>query len=175
MVTKKTVKAAVVEMMDVVDKDDKVIGQASRDEAIEKKLRTRLVHVILVNAEGEMLVQWRKADKKVSPRTFIASAAGGCEAGENYADAAARELKEELGVKTKLTRVGAFQINKGLPSNCELFMGKWDGEVSGWEEEADALDWWSRDICEFMQARFPYLLSKSFQLSLKMFLKETEE
>ena len=71
----KTVKAA-VEMVDIVDKDDKVIGTMSEDEAMKGKGRFRIAHVILRNMDGDMLVQWRKADKTLSPRMFTASAAG---------------------------------------------------------------------------------------------------
>lgn len=170
--------AANVQMMDVVDKDDKVVRQATRTEVEDEFLRFRMVHVMLVNDVGNILVQWRKADKKVSPRTFTASAAGAVDAGETYEIAAVRELKEEMGVSLKkadkLTFVGSFQINKGRPCNGALFAAHWDGDVEGWEEEADALDFWSRDEAEYMLKRFPYLLANSFQVSLKMFLKETK-
>ena len=176
MNAKKTVKPQ--EIMDVVDKDDKVIGQATRDEVMAQMLRFRMVHVILVNDVGNILVQWRKANKPVSPRTFTASVAGAVEAGESYEVAAARELKEEMGVvlpkgKT-LQMVGQFQIHKGRPCNCALFAAEWNGDVLNWEDEADAIDFWSRDEAEYMLKRFPYLLANSFQASLKMYLKETK-
>lgn len=175
----KTAKAAeTVEMLDVVDKEDNVLRQATRTEVEDEFLRFRMVHVLLTNDVGNILVQWRKADKKVSPRTFTASAAGAVEAGETYEVSAVRELEEELGVKLKkgdkLEFMGPFQINKGRPCNGALFVAQWDGDVQGWEDEADALDFWSRDEAEYMLKRFPYLLSNSFQVSLKLYLKLTK-
>jgi 8-oxo-dGTP pyrophosphatase MutT (NUDIX family) len=159
MANKKT-ETATVDLVDIVDKDDKVLGQMNRWEAHAQGKRIRAVHIFLVNEAGEILVQWRKADKKLSPRMFTSSATGAVDAGETYAKAAVRELQEEMGVKTKITKLGTYQLNKGLLVNGELFVGKWDGEVSGWEDEADGIDYWSRDVAEFMLARFPYLLTE---------------
>ncbi len=172
MAVKKTAKAAAVEMVDVVDKDDNVIGQMTEDEAVAGKGRFRMVHIMLVNDDDTMLVQWRKADKALSPRTFTASAAGKVQAGESYEDAAKRELKEELGAtRVKLKFMGEFKTKM---SNGQLFAGVWNGEPTGWEAEADAIDYWNRDEAEYMLKRYPYLISTSFAQSLKMFLKLTK-
>lgn len=158
-------------MVDIVDETDKVLRTVPRAEAEKSGDRVRGVHVILVNDAGELLVQWRRADKKMYPRTFTASAAGMLSSGEDYAVGALREMMEELGVVTKLKRVGKYSVNKGQLVNGELYVGEWDGDVSGWEEEADALDMWSRDEAAFMLQRFPYLLAPTFRESLKLFLK----
>lgn len=161
-----------VEMIDIVDKDDNVIGQMSDDEAVAGKGRFRMVHVMLVNDDDTMLVQWRKADKVLSPRMFTASAAGKVQAGESYEDAAKRELKEELGAtRVKLKLMGEFKTKM---ANGQLFAGVWNGEPKGWEAEADALDYWNRDEAEYMLKRYPYLMATSFAQSLKMFLKLTK-
>lgn len=173
MATKKTVKAAAkVEMIDIVDKDDKVVGVMTEAEAVAGKARFRMVHVMLVNDDDTMLVQWRKADKALSPRMFTASAAGKVMAGESYEDAAKRELKEELGAsRVTLKLMGEFKTKM---ANGQLFAGVWNGEPKGWEVEADALDYWNRDEAEYMLKRYPYLISPSFAQSLKLFLKMTK-
>lgn len=165
-------KMPALEMLDMVDKDDNVIGTLTDEEAVAGKGRYRIVHVILVNDDDTMLVQWRKADKALSPRTFTASAAGKVLAGESYADAAQRELKEELGAsRVKLKLMGEF---KTKTSNGQLFAGAWNGEPKGWEAEADAIDYLNRDEAEYLMKRYPYLLSSSFAKSLKLFLKLTK-
>lgn len=160
-----------IEMVDVVDKDDNVLRTVPRSEAEENNERVRGVQVILVNDAGEILVQWRRADKKMYPRTFTASAAGMVNAGEPYELAAMRELAEEMGVVTKLELLGSYQANKGHLVNGQLYVGNWDGDVFGWEEEADGLDMWTREEAKFMLKRFPYLLAPTFRESLKIFLK----
>jgi len=171
MATKKTATAA-VEMVDIVDKDDNVLGQMTGDEAMAGKGRFRIAHIFLINDDDTFLVQWRRADKKLSPRTFTASAAGKVHAGESYEEAAARELKEELGAtKVVLKALGSFRTPL---ANGQVFAGVWNGEPKGWEEEAEALDYWNRDEAEYLLKRFPYLLSPSLQASLKVFLKATK-
>ena len=169
----KKAKAPTAEMVEIVDKDDNVIGTMERTAADAQGKRYRIVHVILINDDDTMLVQWRKAAKAVSPRTFTASAAGALDVGESYEDAAHRELKEELGItrKLKLKMMGTFQTKT---ANGQLFAGVYNGEVKGWEEEADAIDYLNRDEAEYLYKRYPYLLSPSFQQCLKLFLKATK-
>lgn len=169
----KKAKALAPEMVEIVDKDDNVLGTMERREAVAQGKRYRAVHVILVNDDDTMLVQWRHATKPESPRTFTASAAGAVEVGESYEDAAHRELKEELGItrKLKLKMMGTFSTKT---ANGQLFAGVYNGEVKGWEEEADAIDYLNRDEAEYLLKRYPYLLSPSFVQSLKIFLKATK-
>lgn len=166
-------KTPAPEMVEIVDKDDNVLGVMERREAHAKGKRYRAVHIILVNDDDTMLVQWRSSTKPESPRTFTASAAGAVEVGESYEDAAHRELKEELGIsrKIKLRMMGAFQTKT---ANGQLFAGVYNGEVKGWEAEADAIDYLNRDEAEYLLKRYTYLLSPSFQQSLKLFLKATK-
>lgn len=165
----------VVEMVDVVDKDDKVIRTAPREE-VEGVERLRGVHVILADDEGNFVVQWRLATKRMSPRLFTASAAGMMASGEGYEACAKRELAEELGLHAKtLELLGAFQTNKGSLVNGQVFLAKWDGDMDalvGWETEAEGLDVWSLEEAEFMFKRFPYLLAPTFRESLKIYLKK---
>lgn len=163
------------EMVDVVDADDRVLKQMERSAAERGNVRLRGVQVFIENADGEFLVQWRRHDKVISPRTFTASAAGMVSAGEDYAECAARELAEELGIDVKVKEIGAYQTHEGRLVNGRAYVGRWDGEVSGWEDEADALDMWGVDEAAFMLARFPYLLSPTFRESLKIYLQWKDE
>jgi isopentenyldiphosphate isomerase len=166
-------KAPTAEMVEIVDKDDNVLGTMERKEADAKGKRYRIVHVLLVNDDDTILVQWRKSTRSISPRTFTSSAAGALNVGESYEDAAHRELKEELGIsrKIKLKMMGTFSTKT---ANGQLFAGVYNGEVKGWEEEADAIDYVNRDEAEYLLKRYPYLLSPSFAQSLKLFLKATK-
>lgn len=169
----KKAKAAAPETVEIVDKDDTILGVMPRAEANAAGKRYRIVHVILVDDNDTMLVQWRHASKTVSPRTFTASAAGALGVGETYAEAAVREMKEELGVKLKkpLKLMGKFQTKV---ANGELYAGVYNGEVTGWEDEAEAIDYLNRDEAEYLLKRYPYLLAPSFRQSLRLFLKATK-
>lgn len=86
------------EVLDVVDADDVVVGAATRGEIHRHGHRHRAVHVLVYDASGKIYVQRRSWTKDCSPGLWDTSAAGHVDRGESYADAAQRELAEELGV-----------------------------------------------------------------------------
>ena len=90
------------EIFDVVDADDRVIGQARRADVHAQGLLHRAVHIFVVNAAGELLLQMRSKHKDQYPSTYTSSASGHLDAGENYENAAHRELSEELGLTGSL-------------------------------------------------------------------------
>jgi 16S rRNA (adenine1518-N6/adenine1519-N6)-dimethyltransferase len=96
---------AAAERFLVVDENDQPLGDAPRGEVHGNNLRHRAVHLFIFNRQGELFLQKRSAWKDRHPLLWDSSAAGHVEAGEDYDQTAARELEEELGVKTKLTRV----------------------------------------------------------------------
>lgn len=93
------------EQFAVVDACDYVIGAAPRGEVHANNLLHRAVHILLFNDAGELLLQKRSRLKDCHPGVWDSSAAGHVDAGEEYDEAAARELQEELGVATPLDRV----------------------------------------------------------------------
>lgn len=86
------------ELFDVVDEADQVVGQASRAEVHRQGLRHRAVHVLVFNKRGEVLLQQRSALKDVHPGLWDSSVSGHLDAGEDYPEAALRELAEEMGI-----------------------------------------------------------------------------
>lgn len=93
----------------IVDEDDRPIGQATKQEAWAKGLRHRIVRIMMVNDRGEVLLQRRSATKDIFPNCWDNSAAGHVDAGEDYHSAAVRELQEELGISgAGLTEIGSY-------------------------------------------------------------------
>jgi len=90
------------EHFDVVDEEDRVIGQASRHEVHTQRLRHRAVHLFVFNKKGELFLHKRSRWKDAHPGRWDSSAAGHLSAGQDYDEAAARELEEELGVSAPL-------------------------------------------------------------------------
>lgn len=87
-----------VELLDVVDAEDRVVGQAARALVHRHGLRHRAAHVLLYDPAGRLYVQQRAWTKDCQPGRWDCSAAGHLEPGETYAAAARRELAEELGI-----------------------------------------------------------------------------
>ena len=97
--------SAGLEPFPVVDEQDQVLGEAARAEVHGNNLRHRAVHILIFNSLGELFLQKRSRWKDRHPLLWDSSAAGHVDAGEEYDEAARRELKEELGVTAELTRL----------------------------------------------------------------------
>ncbi len=90
------------ELFDVVDSENRVIGQATRGEVHAKGLLHRSVHIWVFNSRGELFLQKRAMTKDENPGYWDSSAAGHLNAGEGYRTSAHRELMEELGISGEL-------------------------------------------------------------------------
>ncbi len=87
------------EILEIVNEEGEVIGTAPR--AVihgNSSLLHRVVHVIVVNSSGEILLQKRSMDKDVAPGRWDTSVGGHVDAGERIEDAVLREMAEELGI-----------------------------------------------------------------------------
>ena len=100
------------EIFDVVDSENRVIGQATRGEVHGKGLLHRSVHILVFNSKGELFLQKRAMSKDESPGYWDSSAAGHLNAGEEYRASANRELMEELGISGDLQFFMKFPASK---------------------------------------------------------------
>ncbi|MFE7580976.1 NUDIX hydrolase [Streptomyces gardneri] len=110
------------EILDVVDENDRVIGQAPRGEVYARGLIHRCVFIRVRDAEGRTFVHRRTATKLSYPSLYDMFVGGVVGAGESYDEAALREAEEELGVS-------------GLPRPEPVLTFLFDGGVEG--------KWWS--------------------------------
>lgn len=96
------------EFFDVVDRHDRVLWQAPRSVVHARRWLHRAVHIFVRNSRGELLVHLRSAEKDDYPLCYTSSASGHLHAGEDYRTAAARELEEELGLRSPIRYLGKF-------------------------------------------------------------------
>ena len=87
------------ELVTWVDEADQVLGALPRAELRERGLIGRCTFILLFNGAGELCVHRRTLSKALYPGYWDVAAGGMVAAGEAYADSAARELAEELGVE----------------------------------------------------------------------------
>jgi len=94
------------ELVDIVDEHDVVIATATIKDCLERGLLHRAVAVLVLRSDGEFLLQQRSKKDVWHPGLWTLSSTGHVKAGEDYDHAAARELREELGISSRLVRVG---------------------------------------------------------------------
>lgn len=86
------------ERIDQVDADDRVVGTTDRATAVRRGLLHRVAGVICRDTRGRYLIHQRPAGAPWFGGMYAPVLGGAVLAGETYQDAAARELREELGL-----------------------------------------------------------------------------
>ena len=136
--------AVSLEMLDVVDENDRVVDVKTRGEIHAQGLMHRSVHMLVFNSNGDLYIQKRSMQKDNDPGLWDSSAAGHVDSGEDYLGCAVREIEEELGVKVvppleSLFRLQASKIT-GM-EHCVVYRCQSDGPFVLQAEEIDEGAW----------------------------------
>lgn len=125
------------ELVDLIDRDDRVIGRTSRRQVRAENLLHRGVGVLCLNSEGSIYVHKRTDTKDVFPGMYDMFVGGVVGAGETYDEAARREIAEELGIVGP-TPSYLFRHLYWGPRNRSLvavYSVEWDGPIRHQESE----------------------------------------
>jgi isopentenyl-diphosphate delta-isomerase type 1 len=97
------------EVFDLVDKNDQIIGQATRGECHRNKsLIHRCIGVLVFNNKGELYLQKRSRTKDLHPGVWALSVGGHPKSGQTYKEGAKEEMKEELGIEAPFEKIGKY-------------------------------------------------------------------
>ena len=124
------------EWVDLVDRDNQVVGQAQRHQVRSQNLLHRGIAVWVENSQGQVYVHQRTASKDLFPSLFDMFVGGVVGAGESYEVAAAREAAEELGAAGELEF--RFDYLYEGPHNfswIRAYRMLWDGPIRHQPEE----------------------------------------
>lgn len=108
------------ELVEHVDPEGRVLEVVTRGEMRQRLLRHRCTYVAVVTSERELVVHRRADWKDVYPGWWDVFFGGVCGVGEDWEDAAARELAEEAGLA--LSDLASALSYLG-PANYEGFDG----------------------------------------------------
>lgn len=159
-----------MEILDVIDENDKVIGKMAHADINKKLLSHRIVHILIFDKKGNMLLQKRSAKKSFCPLHWSTAVGGHVQSGENYEEAALRECEEELGVKVpiKFMFKTRYEDLRGFFMILGIFKAVYEGEFKLNEDEVESVNYFSRKQLESMLAE-----GELFHPELK-FLLETQ-
>jgi len=161
-----------LEELDLVDKEDRIIGRVTRSDVHgNPNLIHRVAHVLVFNSKGELFLQKRAMNKTVQPGKWDTSVGGHVDAGEDYESAAVRETAEELGI---ISGAGAFEYlykyrhgndyESEYVSTYRLF---WDGRIVLEESEIEEGRFWR---LEEIQAADISIFTPNFLSELNRYL-----
>ncbi len=156
----------------VVDEEDNVIGKALREECHRNRLIHRSVYVFVLNDENKLFIQKRSENKDLYKGYYTGSATGHVDYGEEYDEAARRELKEELGIEAPITRICKFKCFSDVEREISaLYLCRYNGPIRFDREEiSEGLFMSLEDIKRDMETgkrRF----ALGFKTAFKEFLK----
>ncbi len=154
-ITQATCGDAPEEQFQVVDQKDLPKRAAPRSLVHANNLLHRAVHVLIFNPAGEVFLQFRSPSKDRHPLKWDSSAAGHVNAGEEYDQTAARELREELGIETPLKRLAKLPASERTGQEfIWLYIGSYNGEMQLNPSEIDAGRFFPPEIVDrWIQAR----------------------
>ncbi len=101
-----------IEMLDIVDENENIIGEAPRYEVHTNGLLHREIHVWLYTPKGKIIFQKRSKTKDTYPDLLDASVGGHIDQGFTPIQAALAELEEEAGISEKENNLNFVQKDR---------------------------------------------------------------
>jgi isopentenyldiphosphate isomerase len=133
------------EILEVVNTDGEVIRTLPRSEIHgDPSLIHKVVHVLVFNSRGELILQKRSMDKDVAAGKWDTSVGGHVNPGESLDEAVIREMEEELGIRGCKPEFLYSYIHSN-PYETELvytFSCIHDGEINFNTKEIDEVRPW---------------------------------
>jgi isopentenyl-diphosphate delta-isomerase len=133
-----------MEMVILVDQNDKAIGTMEKMEAHRRGELHRAFSVLVFNSKGEILLQKRARHKYHSGGLWTNACCSHPLPGEKMEDAARRRLLEEMGIDLQPEFAYKFMYKTALDQNLieneydHVFTATFDGEPQINKEEVEA-------------------------------------
>ncbi len=140
-----------MEHFDVLDETGEKISRATRNECHNGSfLLHGVVHVLVFDSTGSLILQKRSMDKDIQPGKWDTSVGGHISCDETLENALYREAEEELGIKgadfKKLyTYIMVSDVEREL---VNTFRCIWDGPVNFQRSEIDDVRFFTSDEVE---------------------------
>jgi len=163
------------EYLEVVNEKGETLNSLPRSEIHgNPSLIHKVVHVLVFNSQGGLLLQKRSMEKDVAPGKWDTSVGGHVNSGESLEAAVRREMEEELGI-ADCALTFRYTYMHSNPYETELvhtYSCIYDGDIDFQQDEIDEVRSWSLD--EIMTAIGTGVLSDNFEHEIQVFLKKAD-
>ena len=163
------------EIFDVVNEHDAVVGQNTRREVHRLGLKHRAVHVLVVNARGEVFLQKRSMKKDIAAGKWDSSASGHLDTGEAYDACAVREVREEIGLHLSQPPQRLFKIDARRETGwefCWIYHCASEGPFTLHPDEIETGAWFAPAAVTKWVGEKPQDFASCFVLIWKTFLTQ---
>lgn len=161
------------EYLEIVNEKGEIIGSAQRSEIHgNPSLMHKVVHILVFNRKGDLLLQKRSKNKDVAPGKWDTSVGGHVEAGEDLLGSCKREMLEELGI-TEFEPEYLYSYIHRNNYESELvstYLCVYDGEISYNMTEIDEIRFWK--IQEIKEAMGQKIFSDNFEDEFRNYLSK---
>lgn len=159
------------ELLEIVNEKGEVLKIAARS-AIHgnPSLIHRVVHVLVFNKRGELLLQKRSMNKDVAPGRWDTSVGGHVGLREDLSTSSKREMHEELGITGHEPEYlySYLHSNPFETEHVTTYRCTHEGEIFFNREEIDEVKFWS--FAEIRQAIGKKTLSDNFENEFQTYL-----
>ncbi len=162
------------ELLEIVNYKGEVIGCAPRAEIHgNPALIHRVVHVLVLNNESEILLQKRSRNKDVAPGRWDTSVGGHVGVGEDLLSSSMREMHEELGIFVNEPEYlySYLHSNSYETELVTTYRCLCEGGFVFNREEIDEIRFWSFD--EIRKAMGKKILSDNFEHEFMTYLRHS--
>ncbi len=165
-----------IEMVDVVNENDEVTGQADKREAHAKGLLHRTVISEVKNGKGEWLLVKQAGDRQDAGQ-YVSPVGGHVRAGEPVEDALRREAMEEVGLSDFMfSYIGKDIFNRtvlGRRENHLFILFELQSDAAPvLNAESDSCRWFTTQELKRELKDHPELFGDAFHFVVKRFFRD---
>jgi isopentenyldiphosphate isomerase len=164
------------EHLDIVNYKGEVMGRALRSEVHgNPSMVHKVVHVLVFNRQGDILLQKRSKNKDVAPGRWDTSVGGHVGTGEDLISSSKREMHEELGIAGHEPEYLYSYIHSNTYETelVTTYRCIHEGQFSFNREEIDEIKFWK--VAEIIEATGKKILSDNFEHEFMTYIRFFEE
>ncbi len=162
------------EFLDVVDEEGNTVNTLPRDRVHgDPSLMHMVVHLLVFDGEGRLILQKRSMQKDVAPGRWDTSVGGHVNAGESIENALSREMEEELGITScepeflyTYIHTNSYETELVYTYSCV-----YEGKIVYQEDEIDEVRAWG--IGEIEENAGKGILSDNFEHEFNMYMRHS--